>query len=314
MFAKYVDILGAGDNYPELGKKPAFAQVPQLVLNDAVKPLTPTIENGVKVFKLTVEAFNQQIDEMRPPVAALGYNGQWPGPTIRVNLGDRIRVEFTNKLDETTTIHFHGVDLEDVFMDGVPFVNQRPIIPGETFAYEFTASNPGSHMYHSHHNATDQVGRGLLGAFIVDDPNDPNNADRDYIWISNDTLGGFTINGHGFPATVPVIIARGETVRVRFMNEGVMMHPWHSHGYPMRIVARDGRPLGSAEFECDTLGVNPGERYDAIIKGDRLGIWAFHCHVLPHVEGPDGMFGMVSTLIVVPEKAHVDAIVNAVLA
>jgi len=314
MFGRYVDILGAGDNYPELGKKPAFAQVPQLVLNDAVKPLTPTIENGVKVFKLTVEAFDQQIDEMRPPVAALGYNGQWPGPTIRVNLGDRVRAEFTNKLDETTTIHFHGVDLEDVFMDGVPFVNQRPIIPGETFAYEFTANNAGSHMYHSHHNATDQVGRGLLGAFIVDDPSDPDNADRDYIWISNDTLGGFTINGHGFPATVPVIIAKGETVRVRFMNEGVMMHPWHSHGYPMRIVARDGRRLGSAAFECDTLGVNPGERYDAIIKGDRLGIWAFHCHVLPHVEGPDGMFGMVSTLIVVPEKAHVDAIVNAVLA
>jgi FtsP/CotA-like multicopper oxidase with cupredoxin domain len=314
MFAKYVDVLGAGDNYPELGKKPAFAQVPQLVLNDAVKPLTPTIVNGVKVFKLTVEAFDQQIDEMRPPVAALGYNGQWPGPTIRVNKGDRVRAEFTNKLDETTTVHFHGVDLEDVFMDGVPFVNQTPIIPGATFAYEFTAGNAGSHMYHSHHNATDQVGRGLLGAFIVDDPSDPDNADRDYIWISNDSLGGFTINGHGFPATVPVIIAKGETVRIRFMNEGVMMHPWHSHGYPMKIVARDGRRLGSAAFECDTLGVNPGERYDAIIKGDRLGIWAFHCHILPHVEGPDGMFGMVSTLIVVPEKAHVDAIVNAVLA
>jgi FtsP/CotA-like multicopper oxidase with cupredoxin domain len=103
-----------------------------------------------------------------------------------------------------------------------------------------------------------------------------------------------------------------EKVLIRFMNEGVMMHPWHSHGYEMRIVARDGYPLGPAEYSCDTLGVNPGERYDAVITADRPGVWAFHCHILPHVEGSSGMFGMVNTLIVVPEKAHVDAIVKAI--
>ena len=66
-------------------------------------------------------------------------------------------------------------------------------------------------MYHSHHNATDQVGRGLLAAFIVGPARARRpNYDREYIWISNDTLGGFTINGHGFPATVPVLAAQGE--------------------------------------------------------------------------------------------------------
>jgi FtsP/CotA-like multicopper oxidase with cupredoxin domain len=138
--------------------------------------------------------------------------------------------------------------------------------------------------------------------------------DRDYVWISNDMLGGFTINGHGFPATVPVLAAQGETVRVRFMNEGQMMHPWHLHGFRMKVVARDGYDLGSNAFYCDTLGVNPGERFDVNIVADRLGIWAFHCHILPHVEGPDGMFGMVSTLIVLPTKADVDAVVQALLA
>jgi FtsP/CotA-like multicopper oxidase with cupredoxin domain len=112
---------------------------------------------------------------------------------------------------------------------------------------------------------------------------------------------------------LPVLAAKGETVRIRFMNEGIMMHPWHSHGYVMKVIERDGRPLGSAAFECDTLGVNPGERYDVLIKADRPGVWAFHCHILPHVEGASGMFGMVNTLIVVPEKAHVDAIVNALI-
>jgi len=313
-FTKLAGILGAGDNYPQLSQKPSFVQVPQLYLNDAVKPLKPELDGDVKVFRLTIDEFEQHIDELLPPVLALGYNGQWPGPTIRVTQGDKVRVIFTNNLKETTGVHFHGVEFDDFFQDGVPFVTQLPIIPGEAYTYEFTAVNAGSLMYHSHHNATDQVGRGLLGAFIVDAKPEPVTYDREYIWISNDSLGGFTINGHGFPAVVPVLAAVGETVRVRFMNEGIMMHPWHLHGMPMRVIARDGWPLGGAEFTCDTLGVNPGERYDVLIKAKTAGVWAFHCHILPHAEGANGMFGMVNTLIVVPQKAHVDTIVASLLA
>jgi manganese oxidase len=263
---------------------------------------------------MTIDEIEHHIDEVKDPVAALGYNKQWPGPTIRVKQGDRVRATFTNNLKETTGVHFHGVEFDDFFQDGVPFVTQKPIAPGESYTYEFTARNAGSLMYHSHHNATDQVGRGLLGAFIVEPRDNPVKVDREYIWISNDSLGGFTINGHGFPATVPVLAAVGEKVLIRFMNEGVMMHPWHSHGYAMDIVARDGIPLGTAAFKCDTLGVNPGERYDAVLTAERPGVWAFHCHILPHVEGQMGMFGMVNTFIVVPEKAHVDAIVQALVA
>jgi FtsP/CotA-like multicopper oxidase with cupredoxin domain len=313
-FAKLADILGAADGYPELSAKPAFAQVPQLVLNDALRPLKPEMDGAVKVFRLTIDEIQQPIDELQPPIAALGYNKQWPGPTIRVTQGDRVRAVFTNNLKETTGVHFHGVEFDDFFVDGVPFVTQKPIVPGDSYTYEFTARNAGSLMYHSHHNATDQVGRGLLGAFIVEPTTEPVKADREYVWISNDANGGFTINGHGFPAVVPVLAAVGETVRIRFMNEGVMMHPWHSHGYAMQVIARDGHPLGSAAFACDTLGVNPGERYDVLLTGERPGVWAFHCHILPHVEGMAGMFGMVSTFIVVPRKEHVDAIVKAITA
>jgi FtsP/CotA-like multicopper oxidase with cupredoxin domain len=312
--AKLADILGAEEDYPELSQKPAFVQVPNLVLTDALTPLTPEVDGDTKVFRLTIDEIDHRIDELMPPVKALGYNAQWPGPTIRVNQGDKVRAVFTNNLNETTGVHFHGVEFDDFFQDGVPFVTQKPFGPGEEYAYEFTAVNPGSLMYHSHHNATDQVGRGLLGAFIVDPPRPQAEYDREYIWISNDTLGGFTINGHGFPATVPVLAAQGEKVLIRFMNEGIMMHPWHSHGFAMDVVARDGIPLGSAGFKADTLGVNPGERWDAVITADRLGVWAFHCHILPHVEGPDGMFGMVTALVVVPTREHVDAIVQTLIA
>ena len=121
---------------------------------------------------------------------------------------------------------------------------------------------------------------------------------QDIVWISNDSLGGFTINGRGFPATAPLVANLGDKILVRFMNEGVMMHPWHLHGMPMRVVARDGYDLGSASFRCDTLGVNPGERWDVVIDCTELGAWAFHCHILPHAEGSDGMYGMVTALVV----------------
>jgi manganese oxidase len=267
------------------------------------QPLEPRLVDGVQVFELTIEEMDHRIDAMKDPVAALGFNGTWPGPRLTVVEGDRVRVTFRNEMSESTGIHFHGQRLPNA-MDGVPHLTQDPIEPGAEFTYEFTARTPGSHMYHSHHNSTDQVGRGLLGAFIVE-PKDPAQrydrlygATQDIIWISNDALGGFTINGRGFPATSPIVATLGETIAIRFMNEGNMMHPWHVHGMPMRVVARDGYPLGPAAFTCDTLGVNPGERYDVIIDCDEPGAWAFHCHILQHAEGRDGMFGMVTALVV----------------
>jgi FtsP/CotA-like multicopper oxidase with cupredoxin domain len=266
-------------------------------------PLEPKVVDGVKVFDLTIEEVDHLINAEQEPIAGLGFNGTWPGPRLTVVEGDRVRATFTNNMRESTGVHFHGQRVPNN-MDGVPHVTQDPILPGDSFTYEFTARTPGSHMYHSHHNATDQVGRGLLGAFIVEPADAAQRYDelygatQDIIWISNDALGGFTINGRGFPATSPIVATLGDTIVIRFMNEGNMMHPWHLHGMPMRVVARDGYPLGSASFTCDTLGVNPGERWDVVIRCEEPGAWAFHCHILQHAEGPDGMFGMVTALVV----------------
>ena len=298
--------LGLGpilDNIlPPSTDDPEFTKVVQ-----GNQPLEPTIDaDGAKVFEMTVDEMEWPIDAVNPPVKALGYSKMWPGPLLRVTEGDRVKVKFTNNLAETTSVHFHGTEPVDFRQDGVAFVNQIPFGPGETFTYDFVATPSGSHMYHSHHNATDQVGRGLLGGFIVD-PKDPKERyDNKYgitqevVFIHNDALGGFTINGHGFPATTPIVAKQGDKVLIRFMNEGTMTHPWHTHGFRMRVVARDGAPLGSAAFSCDTLGVNPGERWDAIIDCQRPGVWAFHCHILPHAEGLDGMFGMVTALAILP--------------
>ncbi|MES2304337.1 MAG: multicopper oxidase domain-containing protein [Gemmatimonadota bacterium] len=259
--------------------------------------MAPRMEKGVKVYDLTCSEIDWEVEPGRT-MKAWAYNGQVPGPQIRVRQGDRVRVNLTNKLEESTAIHFHGLELP-VAMDGVPFITQPPIKPGESFTYEFTVPNYGSHMYHSHHNSTRQVGMGLLGAFIVE-PRDKGRepkVDVDYVMVLNDSAHGYTLNGKGFPATEPIVAKLGQTVRIRFMNEGMMIHPMHLHGMHMTVIAKDGWDTPTP-WKCDTLNVAPGERYDVLVKCNNPGTWAFHCHILPHAETEHGMFGMVTALIV----------------
>jgi FtsP/CotA-like multicopper oxidase with cupredoxin domain len=147
--------------------------------------------------------------------------------------------------------------------------------------------------------AEHQVPMGLLGAFVISDPRatDEPAADIDYTMILNDGPLGFTLNGKGFPATEPIVATQGQTIRIRYMNEGLQIHPMHLHGIPQLVIAKDGYPLPAPHFE-DTVLVAPGERIDVLVDATELGVWAFHCHVLTHADGPNGMFGMVTALIV----------------
>ena len=265
-------------------------------------PLAPRLEQGVKVFDLTCEEIQWEVEPGRK-VKAWAYNGQVPGPQIRVREGDRVRVNLLNNLPESTAIHFHGLELPND-QDGVPFITQPPVKPGERYTYEFTVPNAGSHMYHSHHNAAVQVGLGLLGAFIVEPRKRlaAHRADVDYVMVLNDGSHGYTLNGKGFPATEPIVCRLGQTVRLRFMNEGMMIHPMHLHGMHMTVIAKDGwdQPM---PWKCDTLNIAPGERWDVLVKASNPGTWAFHCHILPHAESAHGMFGMVTALVVQPGVA-----------
>ena len=261
--------------------------------------LAPRVENGVKVFELTARPIKWETEPGKL-VDAWAYNEQVPGPQIRVTEGDRVRVVLKNSLPESTAIHYHGVIVPND-QDGVPFITQPPVKPGQTYTYEFTAKpgNAGSHMYHSHHNAAKQVGLGLLGAFIIEPrrPRRIERADIDYVMILNDGIHGYTLNGKSFPATEPIVCKLGQTVRIRYMNEGMMIHPMHLHGIHQLVTHKDGWPLPQP-FRCDTLNIAPGERWDVMVDCNNPGTWAFHCHILPHAESAHGMFGMVTALIV----------------
>jgi uncharacterized cupredoxin-like copper-binding protein len=260
--------------------------------------LEPTIlPDGTKRWELTASVFTWETEPGKL-VEAWGYNGMVPGPELRAQVGDRVQIVLHNELPAPTTIHFHGMLIPNA-MDGVPVISQPAVMPGETFTYEFTVRNAGSNMYHSHFMAQRQVPLGLLGALIVTDPNDQADpaSDIDYAMVLNDGPLGFTLNGKGFPATEPIVAKLGQVVRVRYMNEGLQIHPMHLHGIPQLVIAKDGFLLKDPHYE-DTVLIAPGERVDVLIHATELGVWAFHCHILTHVDSDEGMFGMVTALIV----------------
>ena len=166
-----------------------------------LQELPSKIVDGAREFELTCGTTKWEVTPGHV-MDAIAYNDQVPGPIIRVTEGERVRVKVLNKLSESTAVHWHGQRVPNS-QDGVPFITQPPIKPGATHVYEFTAGPFGSHMYHSHHNATEQVGLGMLGPLIVVPKarNVDPSYEKDELFILNDALGGFTINGKGFPAT-----------------------------------------------------------------------------------------------------------------
>lgn len=263
------------------------------------QPLEPKVlPDGTKRFELTAKITDWEIEPGKL-VKAWTYNGTVPGPTIRVADGDRIEVVLKNALPESTAIHFHGLRTPNS-MDGVPDITQPPIKPGETFTYAFVARGPAVGMYHSHHNAAEQVPNGLAATILVGDLPVPAGVQvtRTYPMMLNDAgVIGFSLNGKSFPATEPVAVKLNDWVLVHYLNEGVMAHPMHLHGLEQLVIAKDGMPLPQP-YRADTVNVAPGERYSVLVKADEPGVWAWHCHILPHAERNTGMFGMVTAMIV----------------
>jgi manganese oxidase len=266
------------------------------------QPLDPKIENGVPVFDLTAKVVQWEVAP-GTTYEAWTYNGAVPGPEIRIKQGETVKVRLKNELPESTSIHWHGLELADNKQDGVTFVTQDPIEPGQTYEYTLSPINCGSHMYHSHHAADAQVPLGLLGAFIVECTTTPVPAfaehDTEYTEVLTDGPLGFGINGKGFPATQPIVTKVGERTLLRFMNEGLIIHPMHLHGHTMTVVAKDGNFLPEP-YVVDTINIAPGERYDVIVNSQYPGAWAFHCHILTHAESENGLHGMTTVWVVQP--------------
>lgn len=283
--------------------------------------------DGVKVFHLIAEEFEH---EFAPGLKAKvwGYNGQLPGPTIEVVEGDKVRIYVTNKLPEPTSVHWHGILLPNG-MDGVSGLNQVPIEPGDTFKYEFTLRQNGTHMYHSHFDEMTQIGIGTTGLFIIHpkQPKEPK-IDRDFALMLGEwkikpgtsrpdpmemvEFNLLTFNGKAFPATEPLVAKLGERVRIRVANLSSMSHhPIHLHGYQFKITETDGGQVPESAQQPETTVLTPvGSTRSVEFVANEPGDWALHCHMTHHTMNQMG-HGLPNMIGV--ERGDLDAKINKIL-
>lgn len=273
-------------------------------------PLEPTVlPDGTKEFDLTVAITPWEVEPGKF-VDAWTYNGMVPGPEIRVDVGDRVRVNVQNDLPLGTDIHWHGIPTPND-QDGVAPLTQDLIESGDDYVYEFVAERASIGMYHAHHHGQMAIPNGLFGVFTIGDLPIPRGetiagvtipedlvVDHEIPMVLNDAgVIGYSLNGKSFPATEPYVVENGDWIAVTYYNEGLQIHPMHLHQFPQLVFAKDGFPLDHP-YWADTVNVAPGERFTVLINADREGTWVWHCHILTHVERDEGMFGMVTAMVV----------------
>ncbi|MBU3700656.1 MAG: hypothetical protein FGM58_01235 [Acidimicrobiia bacterium] len=276
--------------------------------------------DGVKQIDLTASIIDWEVEPGKV-VKAWAYNGQVPGPSIKVQPNDRIRVTLKNDTPMGQDIHWHGISTP-FGQDGVAPISQPLVQPGETYTYEFTApSRPEMGMYHPHNGGEISVVNGMYGQFQVGEVPLPTgrtisgirqpdnyNVTQQMPMVLNDAGNlGLTLNGKSFPATDPIVAKVGETLQVTYHNEGLQCHPMHLHRVKQLVVQKDDWALDSPYY-VDTLTICPGERYVVLISpaADEVGIWAWHCHILTHAETDKGLAYMVTAMVVppVPERGR----------
>ncbi|WNG27572.1 copper oxidase [Cystobacter fuscus] len=296
--------------------RPGRDYTPVVVPNGTKLPWK--LVDGVKVFHMVAQEVEH---EFAPGLQARcwGYNGRVHGPVIEAVEGDRVRFYVTNRLPAPTTVHWHGLLLPNG-MDGVGGLNQKAIAPGETFKYEFTLRQSGTLMYHSHHDEMTQIALGMTGMFIVHPRQPPRGpkVDRDFALMLHEwrldpgarrpdpnemtDFNLLTINGKAFPGTAPLVVKKGQRVRIRLGNLGPMdHHPIHLHGYQFRITETDGgRVPESAQWSDTTVLVPVGSTRGVEFVADEPGDWAMHCHMTHHVMNQMG-HGMPNLIGLKPE-------------
>lgn len=264
-----------------------------LLLTAALPPL-PALATESNEYRIVAAQTRVRLaGPIRPETDVWAYDGTVPGPLVRLRQGEPARLVIDNRLDQDTTVHWHGIRLPNA-MDGVPGLTQSPIKPGQSFAYEFTPPDAGTFWYHPHANSLEQLGRGLAGAVIVEE-RDPVAVDRDLLWFLSDwrltedgeIASGFgnrmeaamsgrvgntvTLNGHAAEAEP---VRAGERVRLRLVNGSLArIMALRFEGHKPVIVAIDGQPCDPHTPEAGRILLGPAMRIDAILdmQGSRDG-------------------------------------------
>ena len=263
---------------------------PQTILRDYDEG-TVRREGGRRVREWELVAENKEI-EVAPGVKyeAWVYNGRAPGPTLRAQEGERLRVKFVNGSSHPHTIHFHGI--HTATHDGIPGVGAGNIAPGRSTVYEFDAEPFGLHLYHCHSTPlASHIAKGLYGAFVIDPKQGRPEADE-LVMVMNGFDTNFDRTNEIYAVNTvafayhddPVRVKRGELVRIYLVNitEFDLVNSFHVHAnffdyYPT------GTRLEPAEF-TDTVIQGQGQRGILELRFPHTGKYMFHAHVSEFAE------------------------------
>ena len=219
------------------------------------------------------------------PTPIWGYDGMSPGPTMRIKQGDELKVRLVNDLEQSTVIHWHGLRLPNA-MDGVPFLTQKPIEPGQSFDYHFVPPDAGTFWYHTHFGSSEQLARGLYGVLIVAERNVPQ-VDRDLILVVDDwrlmdngeiqpSFGNFhdammagrlgqyiTLNSED---TLDLTVKTNERLRLRIVNAAnSRIFQFRIAKHAAHVMAVDGQPCPPNVPPNGLLRLAPGNRADLFL-------------------------------------------------
>lgn len=256
-----------------------------LLLTAALPPL-PALGAEANEYRIAAAPARARLaGPARPETDVWTYNDTVPGSLVRLRQGEPARLIVENRLDQETTVHWHGIRLPNA-MDGVPGLTQPPIRPGESFIYAFTPPDAGTFWYHPHANSLEQLGRGLAGAVIIEE-RDPIAADRDLLWFLSDwrlTEDGGIASGFGnrmeaamsgrvgntvtLNGRVPQAetVRAGERIRFRLVNGSLArIMALRFEGHKPVIVAIDGQPCDPHEPEGARILLGPAMRIDVML-------------------------------------------------
>ncbi|MDN2565085.1 multicopper oxidase family protein [Aquibium sp. A9E412] len=229
---------------------------------------------------------------LHPEAAALSrlwtYNGATPGPEIRLRQGERLRVRLDNRLEEATSIHWHGIRIANA-MDGVAGLTQDPVAPGGGFDYDFVVPDAGTYWYHAHNKSWNQVARGLYGPLIVEEPEPVYDRAHDITlmiddwrlgrdgafdaaslgammdWSHGGRLGNWlTVNGESRPVFA---LKAGEPYRLRLVNAAnARVLELDPRRFDARVIAYDGQALPQpARLDYAPFLLGPAQRVDLAV-------------------------------------------------
>ncbi|MFD2370542.1 multicopper oxidase family protein [Brevibacillus sp. GCM10020057] len=225
----------------------------------------PQNETPDRIFTLTAQKTQTRLPSGKV-VETWTFNGQYPGPVLRMKQGELIEVVLRNKdIADGVTIHWHGLHVPNA-EDGVAGATQDAVLPGEQHVYRFVAAQTGTYWYHSHQQSSLQVKKGLLGALVIEPSNAPvpltgPPLDLTLVHHKLGDSGGITLNGADERKTEKV--APGTPVRLRLLNADRLPADFQLQGASFQVAAIDGNEVHEPNLLANqVLRIAAGGRYD----------------------------------------------------